>query len=51
MNIAASLACVDLYMNIHVSELKTLPKPAQECWKVGQEIYNLGKRATQEDEG
>lgn len=35
----ASKACVDIYMDIHVSEMSGNPEHLKKAWSVGQEIY------------
>ena len=36
-------ACIDVYMNIHVSELHKFTECVKTCWKIGQEWYNCHK--------
>ena len=36
---AAASACVDIYMDIHVSEMAGKPEHLKKAWSVGQEIY------------
>lgn len=36
---AAASACVDIYMDIHVSEMRGKPEHLKKAWSVGQEIY------------
>ena len=33
-------AITDLYMGIHVSQLKELPECVENVWKLGQKIYD-----------
>jgi len=36
--------CVKIYLCYHISEHKTMYKPVQEAWYIGQKIYNERKR-------
>ncbi len=34
-------ACVDIYMNIHVSQVKYQPQSVQSTWNIGKQFYTL----------
>ena len=36
---AAKKACVDIYMDLHVSEMEGKPEHLKQAWSVGQEFY------------
>ena len=36
---AAKKACIDIYMDLHVSEMKGKPEHLKQAWSVGQEFY------------
>lgn len=39
---AAKKACVDIYMDLHVSEMKGKPEHLKQAWSVGQEFFARG---------
>jgi len=36
---AAKKACIDIYMDLHVSEMRGQPDHLRQAWSVGQELY------------
>ena len=40
---AAKKACVDIYMDLHVSEMKGKPEHLKQAWSVGKEFYARGQ--------
>ena len=44
LRIAAMNACVDIYMDVHVSELRKSPEHLKQAWSVGQEAYAMRQK-------
>ena len=40
---AAGDACIDFYMNYHISEMRRKTEPEKKIWSIGQELY-IAKR-------
>jgi hypothetical protein len=36
-------ACINIYMDLHVSEMKGKPEHLKQAWSVGQEFYARGQ--------
>ena len=36
---AAGKACVDIYTDLHVSEMSNKPEHLKQAWSIGQELY------------
>lgn len=35
----AGKACIDIYLSLHVSEMKDKSEPIKKAWSIGQELY------------
>ena len=42
--IDAKNACVDIYISLHVSEMKGKPEYLKKAWSVGQEVYAMRQK-------
>lgn len=36
---AAGKACIDIYTDLHVSEMRNKPEHLKQAWSIGQELY------------
>ena len=36
---AAGKACIDIYTDLHVSEMRHKPEHLKQAWSIGQELY------------
>ena len=46
----AEQACLDIYMGLHVSEVRDQSRQVYAAWHVGSRIYDSRKRKERDDE-
>lgn len=42
-------ACIDIYMDFHVSEMRKQPESVKRAWLVGQDLYAESKNSAVEE--
>ena len=44
-------ACINVYLSIHVSQLKEVPMRVVDCWHIGKYAYHNNKQLADSEEG
>ena len=44
LSIDAMNACVDIYISLHVTEMKGKPEYLKKAWSIGQEVYAMRQK-------